>query len=254
MATKPNLRDHVSLLFELYNRIPQTHSIAAQELQQQLSSIGIERDIRTIQRNLDILVQHLNVSKDTRDRPYGYRREASTLNSFGERETILLAFAEQWLTNTFPVEYRAIIHSIFNDIQQQKSQRHDTMPLQELLYVDESLIPNISYTPVFSSAFELICKALMNTNQLKVELPGGQQNIEPLGLAITEQGLTVVYQEAESSQVKHADVSDITNADLSTFDFKRPKEFSIKAYIKQQLTIATEQQNSIKHNNRPTPM
>lgn len=133
MATKPYLRDHVSLLFELYNRIPQTHSITAQELQQQHSSIGVERDIRTIQRNLDILVQHLNVAKDTRDRPYGYRREASMLNSFGARETILLAFAEQWLANSFPVEYRAIIHSLFSDVLQQKSQKHDTVSLQDLV-------------------------------------------------------------------------------------------------------------------------
>ncbi|WP_434567652.1 hypothetical protein QFW85_26730 [Vibrio chagasii] len=192
MATKPNLRGHVSLLFELYNRIPQTHSITAQELQQQLSSIGVERDIRTIQRNLDILVQHLNVAKDTRDRPYGYRREASMLNSFGARETILLAFAEQWLANSFPVEYRAIIHSLFSEVLQQKSQKHDTVSLQDLVYVKESWISNISYTPIFSSVFELICKAMIDTNQLKVELPDGQHTIEPLGLVITEQELSVI--------------------------------------------------------------
>ncbi|MBB1465832.1 hypothetical protein H5300_21415 [Vibrio sp. SG41-7] len=243
MATKPNLRDHVSLLFELYNRIPQTHSITAQELQQQLSSIGVERDIRTIQRNLDILVQHLNVAKDTRDRPYGYRREASMLNSFGARETILLAFAEQWLTNTFPVEYRAILHSLFSDVLQQKSQKHDTVSLQDLVYVNESLIPSISYTPIFSSAFELICKAMVDTNQLKVELPDGQHTIEPLGLVIIGQGLSVIYHEPKNHQVKHADVSNITSAHLSTFDFKRPKEFSIKAYVKQIPTIPTEPQS-----------
>ncbi len=254
MATKPNLRDHVSLLFELYNRIPQTHSITAQELQQQLSSIGVERDIRTIQRNLDILVQYLNVSKDIRDRPYGYRREASTLNSFGPRETVLMAFAELWLTNTFPIEYRAIINSLFTDIQQHKTQKHDSASLQELVYINESLIPNISYTPTFSSVFELICKALVSTSQLKIELSSGQKTIEPLCLAMLEHELFVIYQEPQNHQVNHIDVTHIVNAYLSTFSFNRPKDFSVKTYIKQQLTISTEPQNSIEHNNRPTAM
>jgi hypothetical protein len=48
MATKPNLSDHVSLLFELYNRIPRLGRITAVELKQQLTDIGVVRDIRTI--------------------------------------------------------------------------------------------------------------------------------------------------------------------------------------------------------------
>lgn len=46
MATKPNLSDHVSLLFELHNRIPRLGLVTASELQQQLANIGIKRDIR----------------------------------------------------------------------------------------------------------------------------------------------------------------------------------------------------------------
>lgn len=81
---------------------------------------------------------------------------------------------------------------------------------------------------------------MINTNQLKVELPDGQHTIEPLGLVITEQELSVIYSEPNNHQVKHADVSNITCAHLSTFDFKRPKEFSIKAYVKQVPAIPTE--------------
>lgn len=63
MATKPNLSNHVSPLFELYSRIPRLGRITAVELKQQLTDIGVVRDIRTIQRNLDVMVQHLNVYK-----------------------------------------------------------------------------------------------------------------------------------------------------------------------------------------------
>lgn len=74
---KPSIADGISFVFELYKRIPIRRKITASELQVQLKEINLERDIRTIQRNLDVLAHYFDVEKDTRDKPHGYSRRSN---------------------------------------------------------------------------------------------------------------------------------------------------------------------------------
>lgn len=61
------------LLIEILKRIPKSHKITASQLHQQLALAGINRDLRTIQRNLEMLCKHFDIIRDDHDKPYGYR-------------------------------------------------------------------------------------------------------------------------------------------------------------------------------------
>ena len=230
MATKPNLSDHVSLLFELYNRIPRLGRITAVELKQQLTDIGVVRDIRTIQRNLDIMVQHLNVYKDTRDRPYGYHRTTLPIKTFGSRESMLLHLAEEWLIKSFPTEYRAVINSIFTEIHQVKTQSTATQKDNHQSYSAIEAQPLIKdYTTKFNAVFEQLTHGIIQQQIVSIVIDENELRIEPLSLWIHDNTLYVVFR-CPDNEYQHIEVEKIKGASLSTFNFNYPEEFNLSKY------------------------
>ncbi|WP_404342665.1 hypothetical protein [Pseudoalteromonas mariniglutinosa] len=244
MATKPNLNDHVSLLFELYNRIPRLSRVTAIELQQQLADVAVVRDIRTVQRNLDVLVRHLNVYKDTRDRPYGYHRASLPIKTFGPRESMLLQLAEGWLTQSFPLEYKAIINSIFTEIHQVKTQSASTQNDNHQPYSDvqsQSLIKN--YSTKFNAVFEQLTYGIIQQQIVNIVLDESELSIEPLSLWIHSNTLFIVFQCLEHDY-QHIEIEKIQDANLSTFNFKYPDDFNLKSYQDQHISKSNLASNS----------
>lgn len=119
--TKPSTADHIRFAFELYKRIPQSRKVTAQELKRSLDEAGLVRDIRTIQRNLDVVTRYFDVEKDTRDKPYGYSRRSNQKRTLAAREAIILALAEQNLKEILPAELVGAIATTFTEAQIQLS-------------------------------------------------------------------------------------------------------------------------------------
>lgn len=69
MAKKSSTQESLALAFEILKRIPKSHQVTAKELHQQLQHIGVERDLRTIQRNLEMLCDHFDILRDERSKP-----------------------------------------------------------------------------------------------------------------------------------------------------------------------------------------
>src|SRR5690606_16441631 len=66
MATRPKNADTVRLTLEILKRIPRNRAISASELHQQLSAVGIDRSRRTIERQLESLVDQFDIECDSR--------------------------------------------------------------------------------------------------------------------------------------------------------------------------------------------
>ena len=85
------------LAIELLRRIPRNRKITASELHQQLRDAGIVRDVRTIQRQLEMLSEHFHLERDDRSKPYGYRwpKHAGGLSipNLSLQESLLLRLA-----------------------------------------------------------------------------------------------------------------------------------------------------------------
>ena len=106
MAKRPDTIETVLLALELLRRIPRNSKISAPELHKQLSGAGVERDLRTIQRQLEMLSEHFEIERDERNKPYGYRwkerAKGLTLPMLTEQESLLLTLAEQHLRALLP--------------------------------------------------------------------------------------------------------------------------------------------------------
>ncbi len=71
MPKRPDTQDTVLLAIELLRRIPKKRKVTAQELHKQLNNLGIERDLRSIQRQLKELSNHFEIERDDSAKPYG---------------------------------------------------------------------------------------------------------------------------------------------------------------------------------------
>ena len=73
MAKRPDTKETVLLALELLRRIPRNSKVSASELHAQLAELGLGRDIRTIQRQMEMLSEHFDIERDDRNKPYGYK-------------------------------------------------------------------------------------------------------------------------------------------------------------------------------------
>lgn len=73
MAKRSNTVETVRLAIELLRRIPRIGMVTAAELHRQLADAGIDRDLRTIQRQLKLLSEHFDIERGERGLTYGYR-------------------------------------------------------------------------------------------------------------------------------------------------------------------------------------
>ncbi len=107
------------LALEILKRIPRHKKTTALELREQLEAIGILRDIRTIQRNLEMLSEHFAIDRDTRSKPYGYSLASSChalgVGSLNAHESLLLALAEKHLKLLLPKDVVNSLRTHFNE-------------------------------------------------------------------------------------------------------------------------------------------
>lgn len=69
MTQRPDTLDTALLMVELLRRIPRGRKITTRELHSQLKNAGFERDLRTIQRQLEVLSEHFSIERDERSKP-----------------------------------------------------------------------------------------------------------------------------------------------------------------------------------------
>ena len=87
-------------LFQKLVLLPQKKSY------KKLADIGVQRDIRSIQRLLESLSQQFEIERDMRDKPYGYRWKSNAkgldLPILNEQQSLVLMLAKQYLNGILP--------------------------------------------------------------------------------------------------------------------------------------------------------
>ena len=100
MAQRPDNLNTALRMLELLRRIPRGRKVTTGELHQQLKGAGFERDLRTIQRQLEILSEHFDIERDERSKPYGYRwlerAQGLAVPRLTPQESLLLLLAQRW--------------------------------------------------------------------------------------------------------------------------------------------------------------
>lgn len=241
MTKKAETLETVLMAIELLKRIPRTRKISASELHAQLVDRGMVRDIRTIQRLLEVLSEKFDIERDDQSKPYGYRwKERSAglaLPYLSEQESLLLQLAQQQLSLLLPSAMMRSLNTFFEQARSNLNTQSDAklakqwMSKVRVVSTTQPLLP----PKIHPEVFDAISNALYSNHWLEIIYQNAsgetkQSEIMPLGLA--QQG-TFLYLVArfkdydnERSLALHRFIS-VKKLDRM---FERPPEFNLQKY------------------------
>lgn len=240
MPKRPATLETVLLALELLKRIPRTHAVTASQLHEQLPN-ELGRDLRTVQRQLEMLSRHFDIERDDSSRPYGYRWKQNaaglSLPTLTEQESLLLALAEAQLRNLLPANLMKAMGGFFAQAQRQldpiNGSQRDREWLGKVRVVSETqplLTPTIA-----TGVFETVSNALYANHWLALDYRNAagrhsKATVMPLGLAQQGPRLYLVCRfegfENERSLALHR----IAGAEMTAATFSRPRDFDLQRY------------------------
>ena len=241
MAKRSDTKETVLLALELLRRIPRNSKVSAPELHQQLSTTGVARDLRTIQRQLEMLSEHFEIERDERSKPYGYRwkdrAKGLALPLLSEQESLLLTLAEKQLGNLLPASVMKSMDGFFvqarANIGQGTHAQLEREWLSKIRVVSETqpLLP----PKIAKGVLEEVSNALYANLWLNLDYKnaGGKRSsveVMPLGLAQQGPRMYLVCRFQGYDNERSLAVHRIISAKATTAVFNRPKEFDLQKY------------------------
>lgn len=241
MGKRVTTKDTLDLAFELLKRIPKSHKVTASELHLQLQDIGIERDIRSIQRNLEMLCDHFDIVRDDRSKPYGYSwnkgSKGFSLAQLTPHESLLLSLAEDYLSNLLPANVFSALASFFDEAKYNltpdgsSNKERDWLKKVRVVSETQPLLPPKIDDEVFRNVSEaLYHDRLLNLDYYNSKKEHRTATVMPLGLAQQGARLYLVCRFDGYDNERSLALHRIQKATVSTFNFLRPKEFKLSQY------------------------
>ena len=241
MAQRPDTLDTALLMLELLRRIPRGRKITTSELHQQLKGAGFERDLRTIQRQLEILSEHFDIERDERNKPYGYRwlerAQGLTVPQLTPQESLLLQLAEEHLKNLLPARLMQSMEGFFTqarrnlgDSPNARLEREWPCKVRVVATSQPLLAPTIA-----SGVLEAVSEALYANHWLDLDYRNAagkrrQARVMPLGLAQQGPRLYLVCRFEGFDNERSLALHRIGKAEVSTLTFERPRGFDLQKY------------------------
>lgn len=241
MPSKPNTLETVRLALELLRRIPRTHAVTAPQLHAELWESGIERELRTIQRQLDELSQHFDIERDTRSKPYGYRWKeqapALSLPGMTPQQALVLRLAKEQLTPLLPASVMRSMNSFFE--QAHDNLRPHTDAKREREWLDKVRVVSTTQPlippKIKPGVFDAVSHALYMNEWLEIEYVNAREKtsktrVMPLGLAQQGVRLYLVCRFDGYDNERSLALHRLTKAKTTGLAFERPAGFDLKAY------------------------
>jgi predicted DNA-binding transcriptional regulator YafY len=245
MAKRPNTMETVMLSLELLRHIERGPSRStAPELQQKLKEIGIERNLRTIQRQLDALCDHFfpDIERNESVKPYQYRwvnePTALAVSRLTPQESLLLQLAEEHLKNLLPAPLMRSMASFFDQAKRNLGATENKGRLERewpgkvrVVATSQPLLP----PKVDAKVFEIVSDALYRNNWLELDYQnavGKRSNVDVMPLGLVQQGacLYLVCRYRDYDNERNLALHRILSAEQKTFTFERPEAFCLKKY------------------------
>lgn len=245
MSAKPKTLETLQFTLELLKRIPRTHKVSAPELFRQLNEAGWQRDLRTVQRQLDELAQHFDIDRDDRSKPYGYQWKAAakglSLPGLNEKESLLLVLAEQHLRNLLPHEALESLQPFFQqartnlgphmDDKEASRAAREWMQKVRVVSTSQPLLP----PKIEAGVFENVSSALYRNAWLEIDYVNAAKKntssrVMPLGLAQQGTRLYLVCRFEGHDNERSLALNRISKATNTNIPFKRPRDFDFQKY------------------------
>ena len=231
----------MQIALELVRRIPKGRTVTAPELQRQLADAGYERDMRTIQRQLETLSGFFDFDRDDTTKPYRYcwkeRAKGISLPTLSPQECLLLTLAEQQLGQLLPQRLMKSMEGFFTQARLQLHEQSTTKREREWLNKVRVVSTSQPLLPpkVDPAVFEQVSAALYDDQWLTVEYRNAagkklESRVMPLGLAQQGQRMYLVCRFDSYDNERSLALHRIISAKASSFTFERPAEFDLKKF------------------------
>lgn len=244
MPRRPDNLETLHLCLELLKRIPRQRKIDSRELQLQLKEAGFERDMRTIQRQLESLCVHFDIEKDDSSRPYGYRwkegAQGLSLPGLTEQESLLLILAEQNLRHQLPAALMKSMQGFFDQARRNLSLSQSGVAANRArewmnkVRVVSTTLP-MQPPKIMPDVFEQVSQALYNNRWLEISYTNalGKQTktkVMPLGLAQQGVRMFMPCRFEGYDDIRNLALHRIKSAQSTSQPFQRPVDFDLQAY------------------------
>lgn len=241
MPRRPDALETVRLILEILKRIPKTRKVSAPELHRQLKDAGLDRELRTIQRQLDMLAENFDIDRDERNRPYGYswKQQARGFSApaLTEQESLLLTLAQEHLRYLLPANLMKSMEGFFaqarGNLQPHTRAQREREWLGKVRVVSTSqpLLP----PTIAEGVFEAVSRALYENHWLDIDYKNAQgkrnkAKVMPLGLAQQGPRLYLVCRFERFENERSLALHRIISATESTLPFQRPSAFDLQRY------------------------
>lgn len=241
MPKRSDTKATVLLALELMRRIPRKRSITARELHEQLVDSGHGRDLRTIQRQLEMLSEHFDIERDDRNRPYGYRwkeqARGMALPTLTEQESLLLALAERHLQTLLPTSLLKTLDGFFTQARANLAPHTNATRGSEWLKKVRVVSTSQPLLPpkIKPGVFEQVGNALYANQWLAVDYENAagkrtQAEVMPLGLAQQGARLFLVCRFGGYDDERNLALHRIHAAKATFRTFERPLDFDLAQY------------------------
>lgn len=241
MPKRPDTLETTVLALELLRRIPRTRKITSAELHEQLWYAGIQRDRRTVQRQLEALCEYFDIECDDRSKPYGYRWKVNSgglsLPALSEQEALLLLLAEEHLTHLLPGGVMKSMEGFFLQARSMVGPANTGKPLQQWLRKVRVVSPTQPTLPpkIDEEVFDAVSYALYANRWLDVDYKNvagatKRASVMPLGLAQQGVRLYLVCRFEGYSEERILALHRIASSRVSVRTFERPADFDLEKY------------------------
>lgn len=241
MTPRADTLETVALALELLRRIPRGYKVSTQELHRQLREAGLERDVRTIQRQLEMLSQRFEIERDDREKPYGYRwREQArplAIPNLSPKESLLLQLAQEHLKTLLPAHVMTSMEGFFTQARRNlgpTTQAHLERQWRDKVRVVATSQPLLPPT-IQPGVFEAVSDALYANRWLVLDYRNANGknstvDVMPLGLAQQGPRLYLVCRYRDYDNERSLALHRIHKAHISTLGFDRPPGFNLKRF------------------------
>lgn len=241
MHKRPNTLETVLLALELLKRIPRLRKVTASQLHAQLADAGIARDLRTVQRQLEMLSEHFDIERDDSSKPYGYRWKEKAVGlavpMLSEQESLLLTLAGQHLQHLLPASLLKSMDTFFVQAKANLAPHANAASEREWLSKVRVISTTQPLLPpkIVPGVFEEVGNALYANLWLAIDYKNANgrktsANIMPLGLAQQGTRLYLVCRFRDHNNERTLALHRITAAKASSLSFERPADFDLQKY------------------------
>ncbi len=242
MATYDSARDSLLFSLELLKRIPRQRKITARELCEQLRDAGYDRNLRTVQRHLNLLSEHFDIERDTAGKPHGYRwlpqSRGLSIPLMTIQESLLLRLAEEQLRYLLPAHLMLSMDGFFKQARRNLLNTTDTPSLARqwrdkvrVVSTSQPLLP----PRIQPAVFDIVSEALYRNQWLALSYRNARKTerdieIMPLGLAQQGPRLYLVGRYRGYDNERSLAMHRIQSARKLLETFERPRDFDLAGY------------------------